>query len=395
MGLIANLALTAALLLVLVPVGLFVAEVLAGLLPRRPAPEPSVPRRRVAVVVPAHDEAAVIERTLLRLSTQLQADDRLLVVADNCSDDTARIARSTGAEVIERIDPARRGKGYALDCAIRNLAADPPRIVVFIDADCEFADGSLDRIARLCEASRRPVQALYLMLAPERPGTMVQVGQFAWTVRNHVRPLGCLRLGMPCQLMGTGMALPWRLAQALPLASSNLVEDMRMGIDCARLGHPPLFCPEAQVTSRFPAVASAARSQRTRWEHGHLAMICSQVPRLLGEGLRGRNWGLLAIVWDMCIPPLALLVLALLGLGLAAGLVGGFTGRFEASFLALGQLAALAVALVLAWLRFGTRSLPARDLLRIAPYVLSKIPLYLQFLSRRQTDWVRSRRDGR
>src|SRR5690606_24485959 len=228
-------------------------------------------------------------------------------------------------------DPARRGKGYALDCAIRNLAADPPGIVVFIDADCEFADGSLDRIARQCETSRRPVQALYLMLAPEQPGTMVQVGQFAWTVRNHVRPLGCLRLGMPCQLMGTGMALPWRLAQALPLASSSLVEDMRMGIDCARLGPPPLFSRDAQVTSRFPAVASAARSQRTRWEHGHLAMICSQVPRLLGEGLRGRNWGLLAIVWDMCIPPLALLVLALLGLGLAAGLVGGFTGRFEAS----------------------------------------------------------------
>jgi cellulose synthase/poly-beta-1,6-N-acetylglucosamine synthase-like glycosyltransferase len=381
--------------LVLVPVGVLATQVIAGSLPRRFARTPAAPRRRVAVLVPAHDEAPVIGGTVRQLMPQLAHGDRVLVVADNCSDETAAIARAAGAEVIERRDHARRGKGYALDFGVRHIAKDPPGVVVFVDADCRLADGSLDKIARHCEASGRPVQALDLMFAPREAGTMVQVGQFAWVVRNQVRPLGCLRLGLPCQLMGTGMGLPWPLLQSLDLASGNIVEDMRMGLDCARLGHPPLFCPEALVTSRFPETRSAVRSQRTRWEHGHLAMILAQAPRLVVESLQGRGRGMLAMALDMCVPPVALLVLLLLALCVAAGALALATGALGPLIVAAGELALLAGVLALAWYRYGQEILPARAVLRVLPYVVAKIPLYLQFLFRRQAGWVRSRRDGR
>ena len=111
--------------LVSVPVLVLLGQVLLAYLPARAQPAAAWTRPQVAVLVPAHDEASIIGATLASLVPQLQAGDRLLVVADNCSDDTARRAEEGGAEVIVRQDALRRGKGYALDFGMRHLAADP------------------------------------------------------------------------------------------------------------------------------------------------------------------------------------------------------------------------------------------------------------------------------
>jgi cellulose synthase/poly-beta-1,6-N-acetylglucosamine synthase-like glycosyltransferase len=394
MGVIAHWALMVALFLLLVPVCVLSVQLVAGVLPRRIAPVPLVSRPRAAILVPAHDEAGGIEKTVQCLRRQLAEGDRLLVVADNCTDETAAVAARAGAEVVERHDSSRRGKGYALDFGVRHLERDPPEVLVIVDADCEMTMGSVDRVARLCAQTGRPVQALDLMLAPADAGTSTRVGQFAWTVRNQVRPLGCLRLGLPCQLMGTGMGLPWTLARSLPLASAHLVEDMRMGVDCARAGFPPLFCPEALVVSRFPAADGAIRSQRTRWEHGHLAMIASHAPGLLLEGLRGSGRGMLALALDMCVPPLALLTFLVGAMTALAGLLALTVSMHAPLLVSLGELAMLATALALVWWRFGATLLPPSEVLRIFPYLLWKLPIYLQFFVRKQSNWVRSRRNG-
>src|SRR5438105_1471528 len=90
-------------------------EALAALLPRRRRPAAAACRPRCAVLVPAHDEEAGVGRTLEAVRAQLAPGDRVLVVADNCADRTAAVAAAAGADVAERRDPARRGKGYALD----------------------------------------------------------------------------------------------------------------------------------------------------------------------------------------------------------------------------------------------------------------------------------------
>ena len=77
---------------------------------------------------------------------------RLLLVADNCSDDTAILARAAGADVIERDEPARRGKIFALGFAREALAADPPEIVLIVDADCTI-DG--EAMARATDTTMR------------------------------------------------------------------------------------------------------------------------------------------------------------------------------------------------------------------------------------------------
>ena len=90
---------------------------------KRPAPQPSSTDRRFRFVVPAHNESAGIAETvtsLLRVDYPKEQFD-VLVVADNCSDDTAERARASGALVLERHDLEKRGKGYAPDHAFSRL----------------------------------------------------------------------------------------------------------------------------------------------------------------------------------------------------------------------------------------------------------------------------------
>lgn len=151
--------------IVLLPVLLLVVQVLMACLPARAQPMGNTARPQVAVLVPAHDEASIIGATLASIAPQLRPGDRLLVVADNCTDDTAQLAREAGAEVVERHDARLRGKGYALDFGVRHLTNQPPEVVIVVDADCQVGEGQSSAWRGATEVAR-PVQALYLMYAP-------------------------------------------------------------------------------------------------------------------------------------------------------------------------------------------------------------------------------------
>ena len=351
-------------------------------------------RGRIAVLIPAHNESRTIAPALRSILPQLSRADRLLVVADNCSDDTAAIAAAEGAEVIERSDVVHRGKGYALDFGVRHLESNAPDIVLIIDADCEVSQGSIDQLARLCAETARPVQATYLMHAGKDAGPTMRIAEFAWLVKNRVRPQGLHRLGLPCQLMGSGMAFPWPTINAATLATGHIVEDLKLGLDLARAGAPPLFCPEARVSSNFPTSAPGVRAQRTRWEHGHLSVILSEAPRLLVESLKSRDPNLLAMALDLCVPPLALLILAVGALWALSAIYYFLTHAIlplAATTIAAVQIVA---SVLLSWAAYGRQTISFGDLLLGFLYPLRKISLYFKFMFARQMEWVRSKRDG-
>ncbi|HCE07753.1 MAG TPA: glycosyl transferase [Oxalobacteraceae bacterium] len=381
------------LLLLSVPVLVFAIQVAIALPPARRQQASSGYRPSIAVLVPAHNEAAGIAATLRSIQAQLQRGDRVLVVADNCIDGTAAAAMETGAETIERNDASRRGKGFALDFGVRHLTLRPPEVIVIVDADCLLHSGALDLLATRSLTVNRPVQALYLMQSPPGAGMKTKVAEFAWTVKNRARALGFQRAGLPCQLMGTGMAFPWPLIERAELASGHIVEDLKLGLDFARAGQAPLFCPEALVTSVFPTEAEGVRTQRMRWEHGHLGVILRDGPRLLLESLRTANPDLFALTIDMCVPPLALLTLLVLATCLLGMLLWAVTGNPLPWSAALIDPAILGLAVLMAWTRFGRGILTFRHLAYAPIYALSKIPLYVKFLVRRQVEWVRSHRD--
>jgi cellulose synthase/poly-beta-1,6-N-acetylglucosamine synthase-like glycosyltransferase len=381
-------------ILLAVPTLTFLFETIAAIALSQPA-RPSFqsrPQVRIAALVPAHNESTSILPTLADIKKQLQERDRLIVVADNCDDDTAAVAAAAGAEVVERHDSTRRGKGYALDFGLTCLTADPPEIVIIIDADCRLADGAIEELASTCAATHRPVQALYLMAPPSRSLVDYAVAQFAWRIKNWVRPLGLRAFGLPCQLVGTGMAFPWDVIRKANIADGAIVEDLKLGLELAQLGHPPLFCPTARVDSEFSASVAGARTQRTRWEHGHMAIIAT-VPRLLWRALTQRHWPLIALALDIAVPPLALLVLLTLVVTALTGLAAVIGYSPAALFISGADLAALALAVIVVWLRYGRDLLPLARLFSLVSFVVGKLPFYFQSLFRRQTAWIRTDRE--
>lgn len=394
MPLIALWVLTAMAAVLAVLCAVFAIETVVSLLFRaRNTALKSERRARIAVLVPAHNEAAGIAGTLDNIKGQLQSDDRLLVVADNCSDDTANIAATKGAEVSIRFDSTRIGKGYALDWGLRQLEQDPPNIVIVLDADCRLTPFAIDRLASACQQTERPVQALYLMTAPPGSGINHQVAEFAWRVKNLVRPLGLMALGLPCQLMGTGMAFPWAVIRSADLCNGHIVEDVKLGLDLARSGCPPLFCPAAQVTSTFPTSAEASKKQRQRWEHGQLALVCATAIPLLLEAIRRRNLGLLILVFDLLVPPLSLFVAALTTTVLASALLAFFGQDLLPLTIGASGLIVFGLAVVLAWMAYGRSVLPAKSLALVPSYLLMKASHYASALrSGRTVEWVRTDR---
>ncbi|VVM43520.1 hypothetical protein PS662_00422 [Pseudomonas fluorescens] len=385
---------SALLVIIILPVLVLFAQVLLACLPGRTrAQAPAGPRPRVAVLVPAHNESSLIVATLNSIRPQLVEGDRLLVVADNCSDDTAAQARAAGAEAVERHNDQQRGKGYALDFGVRHLAADAPDVLTIVDADCVISEGFIERLATCCFDSGRPTQALNLMHAPDGSGLKVQIAEFAWCVKNQVRALGWTRLGLPCPLMGTGMAFVWRDLALIDLASGHIVEDLKMGLDFCRSGKPPLFCPDALVSSYFPRSDEGLGTQRTRWEHGHLGVILNDAPKLFVESLGRFNGNLLAMTVDLVVPPLALLTLILVAAFGLSWLIVLLGGPLAPALIATVGLVILGVTILLAWSRFGRRIIAFSTLLYAPFYALKKIPLYIGFVVKRQVGWVRSKRD--
>ena len=347
----------------------------------------------IAVLIPAHNESSGIIATLNSIQTQLRPQDRMLVVADNCTDDTAEVAEGNGAEVISRYDSKNRGKGYALDFGLRHLSQNPPAVVVIIDADCVLEANALNQLAAKALHRVRPVQALYLMYS-KSADLKSKIAEFAWCVKNLVRPLGYANLGLPCQLMGTGMAFPWALILNADLANGNIVEDMKLGIDLAIAGTPPIFYLQSKVTSYFPVASEVQSGQKTRWEHGHLAMILTEAPRLFVQSLLKRDINLLAMAFDLAVPPLALLLMLLLGY---AGVTGAILLLVDVGHLAfqitLFSLVILALAIAISWWGWGKSIISLPALLLVPIYVILKIPHYLKFLFNRQKTWNKTERD--
>ena len=378
-------------IILMLPVAVLLLQVLAAIfLPKsKHALQLNSTRPSVAILIPAHNESLVIAKTIQTILPQLTTKDQLLVVADNCTDDTTSIARSLGATVVERFNTELRGKGYALDYGIQHLKSNPPQVAIIIDADCIIYADAIDLLAQTCKVQKRPIQALYLMDSHPNPSLKARIAEFAWLLKNKVRPLGFKTLGLPCQLMGTGMAFLWDDIKEINLASGHIVEDMKLGVDLARINKAAIFLPEALVKSVFPLTQEATNTQRARWEHGHLGMIMSEAPSLLFEALQTRNLQMFGLACDLIVPPLAVLVL----LCVAVFIFSLVCSAHLALLLSVLLLAALAIAVLLAWLFFGRQIISFKQLCYAPVYALVKIPLYIKFFFNRQVEWVRSKRD--
>ena len=340
------------------------------------------------VLMPAHDEARGIAASVKAVMAQLGDTDRLLVVADNCSDDTARVAQATGADVIERFDPALRGKGYALEYGRAHLRGKPGDVVIIVDADCLAEPGALLRIAAAARAKDAVVQGAYLLAPRADASTKVRISSFAFLIKNLVRQRALDRLAGAALLQGSGMAFPRRIFDRVEWKADSLVEDLDMGVDLLLAGERVVFEDSATFFSDASSDAGT-ESQRRRWEHGMLSSMARHVPALIGRALRGKP-RLIWVALDLMIPPTVMLLAAsLLILALAAILSG-----LAWPVLTLGlALILLGLGLARAWTAEGREILPWRSIVQIPAYIFWKLPIAAQFFLRRERQWIRTERE--
>ena len=353
--------------------------------------------KRLAVLVPAHDEEELIERCVASLQSQDYPRDlfRIVVIADNCTDRTAELARRAGAEVLIRCAPEARGKGQALRWAMDHVLARPdaPDAVVIVDADSVADRGLLAGLASHLDQGADVVQGEYLVL-DELCSPGAQLRAAAFLLFHRVRFAGRSVLHLPCSLVGNGMLLSRRLVELHPWGAFTSAEDLEYSLALRLAGVRPVFAGSALVRAPVAMSARSAQVQRERWEGGRLHAQRTALPHLLREVvLRGR-WELVDAVVDLLVPPLGLLTAGSLGgMGLALALWAGSVASFWLLVPWLVALAAIA-AFVLVGLRAGDAPRWMYRRLLSAPLFLVRKVLGLAGVvrSRGAETWIRTER---
>jgi cellulose synthase/poly-beta-1,6-N-acetylglucosamine synthase-like glycosyltransferase len=358
-------------------------------------PKPSSTQFRFRIIVPAHNEAAGIGETVKSLQALDYPTERfdVLVIADNCSDDTAARAKAAGAKVLVRNDDTLRGKGYALDYAFGQLTEDIDAVIV-IDADTVVSKNLLSAFSSRLATGAEAVQADYRVrnpMASWRTRLMaIAFGSFH-VVRSRARE----RLGLSAGLRGNGMCFSQKVLKQVPHEAFSIVEDVEYGIRLAQAGHRVHYVDEAHVYGEMTSTGSAARSQRKRWEGGRAGLLRAYGPALLKRAIAERSLVLADLAIDLFVPPLSTLAI-----GAGVGLAAASTGAALGASLPLGttifafSAASLGMYVLRGWSVSETGARGLVDLLLAPGYVVWKLTLRSRPQQPRGAEWVRTAREG-
>ncbi len=359
---------------------------------RLPVPGIRAPKTRFRICVPAHDESAGIGATvesLLAIDYPRELFD-VLVIADNCSDDTADQARRAGAVVLERRSETERGKGYALHHAFERLPENVDAVAV-IDADTLVSPNLLRAFEARLLAGAHAVQADYAVRNPNA-GWRTRLIAIAFGAFHIVRSRGRERMGVSAGLRGNGMCFSASVLRQVPHEAFSVVEDVEYGIRLAEAGFRVFYADEAHVYGEMVSNARAARSQRERWEGGRAALTRKYAARLLRKALSGDKL-CFDLALDVLVPPLSrVAVLASVGLSVvaAANLLGV---RLPLSRAVYGTSVFSVIAYVLrGWAVSGTGARGLVDLALAPAYIVWKATLAGR-PARSDAEWVRTARE--
>ncbi len=277
------------------------------------------------ILVPAHNESAGIARTVASLLAMEYPRDmfRVVVISDNCSDDTAARAIAAGARVLERHNLSERGKGYALALGYSSSLSDGfADAIVVVDADTSVSANMLSAFSARFVAGAEAVQAEHgVRNANDSWRTRLMV--IAYALYHTLRSLARERLGLSCGLRGNGMGFSAALLRKVPPRAFSIVEDIEYGIALGLEGIRVVYVHEAEVRGDMPTSSEASAPQRERWEGGRSVLIREHVAPLWTASKAAPGRIALDLAADLLVPPLTTVTLWVTAcLGLAALLAG-------------------------------------------------------------------------
>lgn len=361
---------------------------LAFALPRRrrsPANRSSV---RLGVIIPAHNEEALIGRCVKSLRDAAgTSGTRIIAIAHNCSDHTAQRAFEAGAEVMVYDDPKAVGKGFALLYGFDHALAEDAGMdaVLVVDADSTVSANLIDTVRASLADGAEAVQCRYEMDSTrKRPKTRLTA--LAFRGFNYIRASGRDRLGLSSGIQGNGFAVRRAVLSQQPYGALSVVEDLEYHLQLVIAGRKVKFLDQAIVSSELPLSAQGETTQRSRWEGGRASVARIWLGPLLRQVMGGR----LRLLEPM-------LDVASLPIGYAAFLVV-LALAFPLEWLRLYAAAAIVVMaahiLTAAWAGPDFAG-DLRVLTRVPAYIFWKLRVLPELLhkSGAKAVWVRTERD--
>lgn len=371
---------------------------LLGLATPRESDFKTVKQRRFALVIPAYNEEKGIAKTLYSLFGMIYPKKLydLIVVADNCTDNTARIARNLGVTVLERNNPMQRGKGYALRWAFDQISQSPQKYdaVIVIDSDSLASGNFLEVMNYYLETGKEVIQSSDLVIP--QPGIWSsETTRIGFLLTNYVKPLGRKTLGLSMGLRGNGMCFSMQHLEKYPWQAWSLTEDLEYGLRLLLEGVGIHFAPEAYVWAQMPIHAKNAESQRQRWEMGRYEIMRNYVFEFFKATIQRRSLKYFDVFIDLVTPPFVNMILLVLTM-IALNTFLLFFGFNQVNFLVLWSVLALLGLLQLfigLYISKADKNL-YKSLFFIPLYVLWKVKVYVKtlFIGKNGT-WVRTTRD--
>jgi cellulose synthase/poly-beta-1,6-N-acetylglucosamine synthase-like glycosyltransferase len=366
----------------------------ALMLVRRPVRSDAAPGDRIGLLflIPAHNESFTIApcvTSLLAMGSR-RADARVIVVADNCTDDTAAVARGLGAEVFERTDPVRRGKPPALAWAMTQIALPEYDAVVIIDADTIVAPDFADALAEHGPLREIALQAYHDTWNPSESWLAV-LGELLAAVRYTGQYPAKARVGLNVPLTGNGMVLGTGVLQRAGWVDESLTENWELYARYTERGERIAYAREARLFAQEVKTLAQGTVQRRRWQAGRWIVFRTHLWPVLSSRFIGWHQKIDA-VGELSVPGPILQAAIALPAAFALGLTGAPVARAVALALLLSMVPIIAWTLV-AWVRHPKPGRIALAFLRIPLYVGWRLTVALLAVrTGRSGAWLRSPR---
>lgn len=237
---------------------------------------------RLLILVPAHDEEAIIEPCVSSLVEMNYPGDKraVVVVADNCSDATATLAQAVGAQALERFDENNPGKPKALDWALARLPLEEYDAVLVIDADTVVDRNMAAALAQNAPLNEKGVQVYCAVENPDDSAITQMSAVFAASRYEFGFPLKD-RAGLNVPLMGNGMCIGTEILKRHGWRAFSICEDWELYGLITTDGYRIEGNPNARIFAQEAQSIREGDSQRQRWSAGKLTVLAGQWREIL------------------------------------------------------------------------------------------------------------------
>lgn len=240
---------------------------------------------RFAVFVPAHNEENVIAESVRSILAAEYPRElfRVFVIADNCTDNTAKLAHMAGAKVLKRKNQTKRGKQYALDWAFNQINLNQYDAVVVLDADNHIHKGFFSVLDNRLASGNKVIQGYVETKNPSDSWITANYAYMFWYIcrLNMIRTY----FGLSSWLAGTGLCISTEIIKKVGFKVNTLVDDVEYTCQLILAGEKVTFAPGAVIYDQKPIGLMDSMKQRLRWIRGQTQVTFRYIPKLAAKSL--------------------------------------------------------------------------------------------------------------